>query len=149
MSHAGPLGRRTPRSSVGWQPAPRGGTRLIAALPGPSETVAAGPPLSASGPRLGSPATNVPGQPPPPKLRFWPASTIGPEQLPPLLDARIEFCIVIEDPWFATPPDAPDKPALPGKPGVAPAPPAPPSPPLPEAPPLPAALPFTAASIRV
>src|SRR5436853_7824413 len=112
MSHAGPLGRRTPRSSVGWQMAPRVGTRLTAALPGPSEIVAAGPPLSWSGPRFGSPPRNVAGQPPPVKLRFRPASTIGPEQLPPLFEARIEFWMVVEGPWFATPPHAPDAPAL-------------------------------------
>src|SRR5262249_41339871 len=87
MSQPAPLGRRTPRSSVAGQPAPGEGTASIAALPGASEIVCAGPPLSCSGPRFGSAVENVAGHPAPAKLRLCPESIIEPKQLPPLLDA--------------------------------------------------------------
>src|ERR1039458_1686186 len=111
MSQAGPLGRPTPRWSTAGHPAPATGTLSIAALPVPSEIVGVGPPLSWSGPRLGSAVRKVERQPEPAKLRLWPASATAPEQLPPPSEASREFwsvaaCAKMPPPDPAPPPDA-------------------------------------------
>src|ERR1700683_4720892 len=137
MSQPAPLtpGRATPRSSLAGQPAPLGGIWFSAALSGPSEIVCAGPPLSASGPRFGSPFANETGQVESPKLRLWPPSVSdGAAQLPPAFEARSVFCTVSAA-ASNSPPPVPEAPGVP----CAPAPPVP-LPPAPAAPPAPVLL---------
>src|SRR5437763_7464097 len=146
MSHLAllePAGRGAPRSSPGGQFAPLDGIALIAALPGWSAMVGAGPPLSWSGPRLGSPLANVPGQLESPELRLKPPSRIAPEQFPPPLMDSSELRSVIAEPWAKMPPVEPAPPAEPAVPVGEPVPPPPP------AAPDPALLPATVAWSRL
>src|SRR5205085_3201307 len=133
MSHfeeLDPLGRGTPRSSLAGQFAPLAGIWLIAALPVCSEIVGAGPPLSWSGPKFGSPLENVDGHVLSPKLRLKPPSSTELEQFPPPFTDSSELRTVIAAPCTNTPPALPLRPVWPWLPLGEPAP--PPVPPAPE-----------------
>src|SRR5438552_1196999 len=110
MSHPEPLGRSTPRSSVAGHPAPVEGTASIAALPGASEMVCAGPALPA-------PLARAPSPPAPPS--------------PAELDAKVLLVTDREPSVLTMPPPPNDEPPVPPVPAVGPGPPSPPRPPVP------------------